>query len=55
MLSGGFGEKVSAFYGDKPVKVYNFGADKEFTDRVPVAELLKRNDLTPEQIVRKIM
>lgn len=55
VLSGGFGEKVSAFYGDKPVKVYNFGADKEFTDRVPVAELLKRNDLTPEQIVRKIM
>ena len=55
VLAGGFGEKVAAFYGDKPVKVYNFGAYKEFTDRVPVAELLERYELMPAQIVRKIM
>lgn len=55
ILAGGFGEKVAAFYGDKPVKVYNFGARKEFTDRVSVAELLERYELTPEQIVQKIM
>lgn len=55
ILAGGFGEKVAAFYGDKPVKVYNFGAHKEFTDRVPVAELLERYELTPAQIVQKIM
>lgn len=55
VLAGGFGEKVAAFYGDKPIKVYNFGAYKEFTDRVPVAELLERYELTPAQIVQKIM
>ncbi len=55
ILVGGFGEKVAAFYGDKPVKVYNFGARKEFTDRVSVAELLERYELTPAQIVQKIM
>lgn len=56
VLAGGFGEKIAAYYGGKEgVKVYCFGAKKEFTDRVPVAELLERYELTPEQIVAKIL
>lgn len=55
VLAGGFGEKVASFYGDKPIKVYNFGADKEFTDRAALPELLERYELTPEQIVKKIL
>jgi len=55
VLAGGFGEKIARFYGDKPVKVYSFGAAKEFTDRVPVEELYRRYELTPEQIIRKIL
>ena len=55
VLAGGFGEKVAGFYGDKAVKVYNFGAAREFTDRVPVEELYHRYGLTPEQIVQKIL
>lgn len=55
VLAGGFGEKVASFYGDKLIKVYNFGADKEFTDRVALPELLERYELTPEQIVKKIL
>lgn len=55
VLAGGFGEKVAAFYGDKLIKVYNFGADKEFTDRSALPELLERYVLTPEQIVKKIL
>ncbi len=54
VLSGGFGEKISAFFGAKPVKVYNFGAAKEFTDRIPVEQLYRRYGLTPEQIVSEI-
>lgn len=54
-LDGGFGEKIARFYGPTSVKVLNFGADKEFTDRVPVEELYKRYRLTPEQIIAEIL
>lgn len=53
-LDGGFGEKIASFYGTSTVKVLNFGAKKEFTDRVPYSELMKRYHLTPEQIVADI-
>lgn len=54
-LDGGFGEKIASFYGASKVKVLNFGAKKEFTDRVPYVELMKRYHLTPEQITADIM
>ena len=54
-LDGGFGEKIASFYGASNVKVLNFGAKKEFTDRVPYDELMKRYHLTSEQIVADIM
>lgn len=54
-LDGGFGEKIASFYGASNVKVLNFGAKKEFNDRVPYAELMKRYHLTAEQITADIM
>lgn len=54
-LYGGFGEKIASFYGASNVKVLNFGAKKEFTDRVPYDELMKRYHLTAEQITADIM
>lgn len=54
LLNGGFGEKIARFYGDKDVKVLNFGATKEFTDSVPVEELYIRYHLTKELIVDDI-
>lgn len=51
ILNGGFGEKISRFYGDSDMKVLNFGAKKEFTDRVPLDELYKEYHLTKELIV----
>lgn len=54
-LDGGFGEKIARFYGASPTKVLNFGARKEFTDRVPLPELYHRYHLTPEQIVADIL
>lgn len=55
ILDGGFGEKIARFYGDSDMKVLNFGLKKEFLDRYDVAEVLKENHLTKEQIAEDIM
>ncbi len=55
IVSGGFGEKISRFYGNSNMKVLNFGAKKEFTDRIPVNELYKRYHLTKELISQDIL
>ena len=55
VIDGGFGEKVTRFYGDSPVKVLNFGAKKEFVNHVSVEEQYSRYRLTPEQIVSDIL
>lgn len=49
-----FGEKVAAYYGAIPVTVLTYGASREFTDYVPLAELYERYGLTVEHIVRDI-
>lgn len=53
-LDGGFGEKISRFYANSDMKVLNYGAKKEFTDRVPLEELYKRYSLTKEQIAQDV-
>lgn len=53
-LEGGFGAKIAAFYGSSDMKVLNFGIKKKFIDRYDVAEVLKDNHLTPEQIAEDI-
>ncbi len=55
ILDGGFGEKISRFYGDSDKKVLNFGLKKEFPDRYDVNEMLEKNHLTKEHIVKDIM
>ena len=54
VLDGGYGEKVSRYYGNSGMKVLNFGAKKEFTDRTSMDELNKRYHLTPELIVKDV-
>ena len=54
ILDGGFGEKITRFYGTKDMKVLNFGATKEFTDKVDVKELFNRYHLTEDLIVEDI-
>ena len=59
-LEGGWGEKVTAFYANSNnakashIRVLNFGASKEFTDRVPLGELNERYGLTAATIVSRI-
>lgn len=67
-LEGGWGEKIAAYYantdaatraphdGDAPaMRVRNFGALKEFTDRVPLAQLNARYGLTEGDIVAAVL
>ncbi|AHJ22623.1 1-deoxy-D-xylulose 5-phosphate synthase [Bifidobacterium breve 689b] len=60
-LEGGWGEKVTAYYANHHVsdssrnpRVLNFGAAKEFTDRVLLGELNERYGLTVEQVAEAI-
>ncbi|MGO5374563.1 1-deoxy-D-xylulose-5-phosphate synthase [Bifidobacterium thermophilum] len=63
-LSGGWGEQVTAYYanqdalstadGNEHMRVLNFGAAKEFTDRVPAQDLYKRYSLTAPQVEQAI-
>ncbi|PJM78836.1 1-deoxy-D-xylulose-5-phosphate synthase [Bifidobacterium scaligerum] len=60
-LEGGWGEKITAYYANhfstdhsRTPQVLNFGASKEFTDRVPLAELNARYGLTVEHLVNTI-
>ena len=55
LLDGGFGEKVTRFYGPSEMKVLNFGVKKEFVDRFSVDELLRENHLTSSQITEDIL
>ena len=50
IIDGGFGQKVSSYLGDFPVKVVNLGLPKEFLNRYNYANLQQRCGLTPDQI-----
>lgn len=54
ILDGGFGEKITRFYGNSNMKVLNFGLKKEFLDRYDVQEVLTDNHLTKDQMVADI-
>lgn len=54
VLDGGFGEKVSRFYGTSDVKVKNYGIKKSFPDRFDVEEFLMENGISKEQIITDI-
>lgn len=54
VLDGGFGEKIARYYGNSDVKVLNYGAKKEFTDRVSIDELYDRYRLRPKMILEDL-
>lgn len=55
LLDGGFGEKVDRYYAISDMKVLNYGAEKNYNDLVPLAEVYKMNRLNAEQIVEDIL
>ena len=54
ILDGGFGEKITRFYGPSNMKVLNFGGKKEFTDRIPLDALYERYHLKEDLIVADV-
>lgn len=54
-IDGGFGERISRFYGPTDMKTLCFGVRKALYDRYDVAQLLADNHLTDELIVADIM
>ena len=55
ILSGGFGAKISQYYADKNIKVCNFGFSMEIPRVYNPNELMKKNLLTEEQIMKEIL
>jgi 1-deoxy-D-xylulose-5-phosphate synthase len=53
-LDGGFGERISRFYGPTNMRVLNFGIKKALYDRYDVNKLLHDNHLTDDQIFAKV-
>lgn len=54
MLEGGFGEKITRYYGTSDMKVLNFGGRKEFLDREPLDYIYEKNHLKDNLIVEEI-
>ena len=54
ILSGGFGQKVAAFYAPTPMRVLTYGFAKEYIDRFDPTEVMRRNGLDPVSITRDV-
>ena len=54
ILEGGFGQKISSFYGPDKMLVKNYGLKKHFYDRYNPDELLQECGMTTEQIVEDV-
>ena len=55
VLDGGFGEKIARFYGKSEVKVLNYGAKKEFSDKIEVNKLYECYRLKEDLIVEDVL
>ena len=53
-LNGGFGEKITRYFGPTEMKVLNYGSHKEFSDRIPLNELYTKYRLHNELIIEDI-
>lgn len=55
LLDGGMGQKIAAFYGDRPMLVRNLGLPKEFVDNYDARQLAEKCHLTPEGIASQAL
>lgn len=52
IVEGGYGQKVTSFYSTSEMKVVNYGLKKEFTDGIKAEQLLIKNGITVNNIIR---
>ena len=52
IVDGGFGEKITRFYGDSDMKVLNYGFAKEFPMKYELNDFLNKNRLNSEMIAK---
>ena len=50
IVEGGYGQKIASYYGDKDIKVKNFGLVKSFFGDFDPDQLLKDNGLTVDNV-----
>ena len=54
VLDGGFGEKITRYYGNSTMKVLNYGGKKEFIDRKSLNDIYEENHLTTSKMLEDI-
>ncbi|HBZ53539.1 MAG TPA: 1-deoxy-D-xylulose-5-phosphate synthase [Eubacterium sp.] len=55
LRSGGYGESVSAYYGDSDMRTYSFGYEKEFLDRYDPKAMLEQYGINNNTITKKVL
>lgn len=55
IIDGGYGEKITRFYANSPMKVLVRGLKKDFYDRYNAEELATANRLQPSQMVEDVL
>lgn len=55
ILDGGFGQKISGYYGNSKMKVLNYGFKKEFVDYYDTEKMLKDNRIDPNMVLEGIL
>lgn len=54
IIEGGYGQKISSYYGSSDIKVINFGLKKEFIDGKKSTDIMEENAITPKLIFDNI-
>ena len=55
VLDGGYGQKISSYYGSSKMKVLNYGFKKAFIDRFNANDILMENGITIENMTNDIL
>lgn len=55
LLEGGYGQTIASYLGNTDIKVQNYGIDKHFHDRYDRQELMAKNGLSRDQLVKTIV
>lgn len=55
LLEGGYGQTIASYLGNSDIRVQNYSIDKHFHDRYDRQELMAKNGLSRDQLVKTIV